>query len=104
LWLADHCFLSAGWAHQWFQSDYSMSGVRFLSPIFEPKGPLVKNHRQRSGLTPKEAAEYLGLRVGTIYKKARLRELPSVKVGGALRLDVAALDRYIQQHTIEPLE
>jgi excisionase family DNA binding protein len=55
-------------------------------------------------LTPEEAAEYLGLRVSTIYKKSRLRELPSVKVGGALRFDVVALDRYVEQHTIEPLE
>jgi excisionase family DNA binding protein len=51
-----------------------------------------------------EAARFLGLEVDTIYKKARLRELPSVKVGRALRFDVNALDRYIEQHTIETLE
>jgi excisionase family DNA binding protein len=55
-------------------------------------------------LTPKEAAAYLGLKVGTVYKKARLRELPLVKVGRALRFDVVALDRYIEQHTIKNLE
>jgi hypothetical protein len=27
-------------------------------------------------LTPKEAAEFLGLQVDTVYKKSRLRELP----------------------------
>jgi excisionase family DNA binding protein len=42
-------------------------------------------------LTPKEAAEFLGLQVDTVYKKSRLRELPSVKVGRALRFDVVAL-------------
>ena len=55
-------------------------------------------------LTPRETAHYLGLKVDTVYKKARLRELPSVKVGRALRFDVVALDRYVEQHTIENLE
>lgn len=49
-------------------------------------------------LDVKEAARYLGLKVGTVYKKSRLRELPSVKVGRALRFDVKALDRYIEQN------
>ena len=55
-------------------------------------------------LNVEEAAQYLGLEVDTIYKKSRLRELPSVKVGRALRFDVVALDRYVEQHTIETLE
>ena len=55
-------------------------------------------------LTPKEAGAYLGLKVDTVYKKARLRELHSVKVGRSLRFDVVALDRYVEQHTIETLE
>jgi excisionase family DNA binding protein len=48
-----------------------------------------------------EAARYIGLEVNTVYKKSRLRELPSVKVGRALRFDVKALDRYIEQHTFK---
>ena len=55
-------------------------------------------------LTPKEAAAYLGLKVDTVYKKARRRELPSVRVGRSRRFDVVALDRYIEQHKIEDLE
>ena len=55
-------------------------------------------------LNAKEAARYLGLEVDTIYKKARLRELPSVKVGRALRFDVQALERYIEEHTIAALD
>ena len=51
-----------------------------------------------------EAAQYLGLDVDTVYKKARLRELPSVKVGRALRFDVKALDRYIEQHAVKALD
>jgi excisionase family DNA binding protein len=42
--------------------------------------------------------------VGTVYKKARLRELPCVKVGRALRFDLEALQRFIEQHTIETID
>jgi excisionase family DNA binding protein len=55
-------------------------------------------------LNVEEAARYLGLEVDTIYKKARLRELPSVKVGRALRFDVKALERYIEQHAVKTLD
>jgi len=55
-------------------------------------------------LSVREAAQYLGLEVDTIYKKSRLREVPSVKVGRALRFDVKALERYIEQHTIETID
>jgi excisionase family DNA binding protein len=51
-----------------------------------------------------EAARYLGLEVDTVYRKARLRELPSVKVGRALRFDVKALERYIEQHTFKTID
>jgi excisionase family DNA binding protein len=55
-------------------------------------------------LNVREAAQYLGLEVDTIYKKSRLREVPCVKVGRALRFDVKALERYIEQHTIETID
>jgi excisionase family DNA binding protein len=55
-------------------------------------------------LNVEEAAAYLGLKVDTMYKKARLRELPCVKVGRSLRFDVQALERYVEQHTIQPID
>ena len=55
-------------------------------------------------LNVREAAQYLDLEVDTVYKKSRLREVPSVKVGRALKFDVKALDRYIEQHTIETID
>ena len=55
-------------------------------------------------LNAEEAAEFLALKVDTVYKKARLRELPSVKVGRALRFDVKALERFVEQHTIKTIE
>lgn len=55
-------------------------------------------------LNVRQAAQYLGLEVDTVYKKSRLREVPCVKVGRALRFDVKALDRYIDEHTIETID
>ena len=55
-------------------------------------------------LNVREAAQYLGLEVDTVYKKARLREVPCVKVGRALRFDIEALGRFIGQHTIETID
>jgi excisionase family DNA binding protein len=49
-------------------------------------------------------AQYLGLDVDTVYRKARLREVPCVKVGRALRFDLQALERFVEQHTIETIE
>jgi excisionase family DNA binding protein len=55
-------------------------------------------------LNVREAALYLGLDEDTIYRKARLRELPSVKFGRALRFDLKALELLIEQHAIESID
>ena len=55
-------------------------------------------------LNVRETAQYLGLEVDTVYKKARLREVPCVKVGRALRFDVKALERFVEQHTIKTID
>ena len=55
-------------------------------------------------LNAEETAVLLGLKVATVYKNARLRELPCVKVGRALRFDLEALQRFIEQHTIETID
>jgi excisionase family DNA binding protein len=55
-------------------------------------------------LNVRETAQYLGIEVDTVYKKARLRELPCVKVGRALRFDLRALERFVEQHTIETID
>jgi len=69
--------------------------------------PQIKTRSNGSAkrlLNVEEAAQYLSLQPDTVYKKARLRELPSVKVGRALRFGVVALERYVEQHTIETIE
>jgi excisionase family DNA binding protein len=55
-------------------------------------------------LNVREAAQYLGLEVDTVYKKSRLRELPSVKVGRSLRFDIKALERLVEEHTIKTID
>jgi excisionase family DNA binding protein len=76
-----------------------------LNAVRERPAKIVSNGLiGRRLLKPEEAAQYLGLEVDTVYKKSRLRELPSVKVGGALRFDVIALERYIEEHTIKTID
>ena len=48
--------------------------------------------------------QYLGIEVDTVFKKSRLREVPCVKVGRALRFDVKALERYIELHSIQTID
>jgi excisionase family DNA binding protein len=70
----------------------------------EPGTMVLNGLIGRRLLNVRETAQYLGLEVDTVYKKARLRELPCVKVGRALRFDVNALERFIEQHTIETID
>jgi excisionase family DNA binding protein len=70
----------------------------------EPATVVLNELIGRRLLNVREAAQYLGLEVDTVYKKARLREVPCVKVGRALRFDVKALERFIEQHTIETID
>lgn len=55
-------------------------------------------------LNCRETAQYLGLDEDTVYRKARLREIPCVKVGRALRFDIEALSRFIEEHSLETIE
>ncbi len=70
----------------------------------EPVEMVLNSAIGRRLLNVREAAQYLGLEVDTVYKKARLREVPCVKVGRAVRFDVKALERFIEQHTIETID
>ena len=83
-----------------------MADYRGKTNMFHTKGvEMVSNGViGRRLLNVREAAQYLGLEVDTVYKKSRLREIPCVKVGRALRFDVKALERYIEQHTIETID
>ena len=83
----------------------SYSSRRRMESSRKLAGGMVSNGSiGRRLLNVREAAQYLDLEVDTVYRKSRLREVPSVKVGRALKFDVAALDRYIEQHTIEAID
>jgi excisionase family DNA binding protein len=77
-----------------------------MQPTRSPAHPSMRYNEivNKRLLNVREAARYLGLQADTVYKKARLRELPSVKVGRALRFDVEALQRFIEEHTIETID
>ena len=47
----------------------------------EPLAMVLNNAIGRRLLNVREAAQYLGLEVDTIYRKARLRQVPCVKDG-----------------------
>jgi excisionase family DNA binding protein len=69
------------------------------------RSPMMSNSEiGRRLLKVEEAARFLGLKVDTVYKKARLREVPSVKVGRALRFDIKALERFVEQHTFRTID
>ena len=79
--------------------------MRSVPPGSQSKPTMASQAEMRSNktvgkrlLNVRETAEYLGLEVDTVYKKARLREIPSVKVGRALRFDINELDRLIEQN------
>ena len=70
----------------------------------EPLAMVLNTTIGRRLLNVREAAQYLGLEVDTVYRKARLREVPCVKVGRALRFDVKALEQFIAKHAIDAID
>ena len=76
----------------------------FKMPVATETSVVLNGGIGRRLLNVREAAQYLGLEVDTVYRKARLREVPCVKVGRALRFDLKALERFVEQHTIETID
>ena len=52
-------------------------------------------------LTASQAAHYLGYAEGTVRNKAADGEIPSVKLGTALRFRLSELDAWIEERTKE---
>lgn len=48
-------------------------------------------------MTPREAAEYLSIHVRTIYRLAKLGEIPGRKVGGSWRFKKDTLDAWLSE-------
>ncbi len=61
-------------------------------PVFVGSRSLMKEI-----LTPREAAEYLSIHVRTIYRLAKLGEIPGRKVGGSWRFKKDTLDAWLSE-------
>ena len=59
---------------------------------------------QRALLSVEQAAEQLGVSVGTLRNWLSMRRLEYVKVGRLTRIPQAAIDRYIAAHTIAAVD
>ena len=78
---------------------------RSLNMTPEKFEPIVSNGNiGRRLLNVGEAARYLGVSVDTLHKWVQLRAIPHVKAGRALRFDLVALNRYIDEHTIGTID
>ncbi|MBU1181371.1 MAG: helix-turn-helix domain-containing protein [Proteobacteria bacterium] len=51
---------------------------------------------EKRWLTVRDASEYLGAHEQTIYIWAQTARIPSVKIGGSVRIDRKALDRALE--------
>lgn len=55
-------------------------------------------------LSIKEASEYLGVSVRTLYDWAyQKKELPFIKLGGKLAYDIKDLEKYIERKKVHPV-
>lgn len=64
---------------------------------FKPRGPLFE--RGAGNLTAvfdvREAAAFLGITAGTVYRLTRAGELPHVRIGRSIRFRIVDLDDYL---------
>jgi excisionase family DNA binding protein len=51
---------------------------------------------ERRWISTHECADYLGLHFMTIYKLIARGEIPAAKIGGAVRIDLARLQRELE--------
>lgn len=54
-------------------------------------------------MRPQEAADYLGVALGTLYNWSSQRKLPVVKIGSRIRFRREALERFALKHERSPV-
>ena len=59
---------------------------------------------QRTTLTMKEAAEYLGISYWLINQLVRRKQIPCARVGGRVLFRVQALDEYLKKMEQESID
>ncbi len=55
-------------------------------------------------LTPRQAAEILGIKLSTLYKYSMSEKIPTVKILGNLRFRSDALQEFIDANTRQPIK
>lgn len=55
-------------------------------------------------LNIKEAAEYLGISVQTLYQWVSKRKIPFVKIGSRTMFRESSLQEYIEAHEVQPVQ
>ncbi len=56
---------------------------------------------QKRLLNIKEASEYLGISVNTLYSWVSQKKIDYVKIGRLTKFDLKVIDRYIENNTID---
>jgi len=49
-------------------------------------------------MTPQQAADYLGIKLSTIYSMCVKRQIPFVKVGRLNRFQMSEINKWIDEH------
>jgi excisionase family DNA binding protein len=55
-------------------------------------------------LNIQQAAEYLGLKVSTLYKWVSQKRIPFFRSGRLLKFDVNELDKFIEKTKVNPIK
>lgn len=51
-------------------------------------------------ISPKELAEYLGLKIDTIYMWVRLKKIPYSKPCRCVRFDLRKIEKWMEAHSV----
>lgn len=68
------------------------------------KSPAVKENRPGPLLSVEQAAEYIGVRPGTLRNWLSARRIAYVKVGRLTRVSSDTLNRFIAEHTVTSVD
>jgi excisionase family DNA binding protein len=68
------------------------------------KTAIVKDARPGPLMSVEQAAEYLGVRPGTLRNWLSARRIAYVKVGRLTRISSETLNRFIAEHTVTSVE
>jgi excisionase family DNA binding protein len=68
------------------------------------KSPTIQEHRHGPLLSVEQAADYIGVRPGTLRNWLSARRITYVKVGRLTRLSSDTLNQFIAEHTVTSVE